>query len=229
MSAPSFSSGLLVAFGVAALAVVGTRAVRGSAPATIVSAAELDAAAAPGEAVAVLAGGCFWGIEAVFEHVKGVTSVASGYAGGTTKNPSYEDVSTGTTGHAEAVRITYDPAQVSFGTLLRVFFSVAHDPTQKDRQGPDVGTQYRSAIFYTSPEQKRVADAYVAQLEREKFFPRPIVTEVAPLGEFFMAEDYHQDYAVQHPRQPYIVIHDLPKVERLRTGLSELWREERVR
>ncbi|HJR63068.1 MAG TPA: peptide-methionine (S)-S-oxide reductase MsrA [Gemmatimonadaceae bacterium] len=177
---------------------------------------------------AVLAGGCFWGIEAVFEHVKGVTKVVSGYAGGTKETASYDKVSSGKTGHAEAVQITYDPAQVSYGTLLKVFFSVAHDPTQLNRQGPDVGPQYRSAIFYGSDEEKRAAEAYIAQLEQAKAFPRPIVTDVAPLDEFYAAEDYHQDYAVRNPTQPYIVIHDLPKVERLKAEHPELWREERV-
>jgi peptide-methionine (S)-S-oxide reductase len=176
----------------------------------------------------VLAGGCFWGIEAVFEHVKGVTKVVSGYAGGTKETASYDKVSSGKTGHAEAVQITYDPAQVSYGTLLKVFFSVAHDPTQLNRQGPDVGPQYRSAIFYGSDEEKRAAEAYIAQLEQAKAFPRPIVTDVAPLDEFYPAEDYHQDYAVRNPTQPYIVIHDLPKVERLKAEHPELWRQERV-
>jgi peptide-methionine (S)-S-oxide reductase len=157
-----------------------------------------------------------------------VTKVVSGYAGGTKETASYDKVSSGKTGHAEAVQITYDPAQVSYGTLLKVFFSVAHDPTQLNRQGPDVGPQYRSAIFYGSDEEKRAAEAYIAQLEQAKAFPRPIVTDVAPLDEFYPAEDYHQDYAVRNPTQPYIVIHDLPKVERLKAEHPELWRQERV-
>jgi peptide-methionine (S)-S-oxide reductase len=160
--------------------------------------------------------------------VKGVTRVVSGYAGGTRETASYDKVSSGKTRHAEAVEITYDPAQVSYGTLLEVFFSVAHDPTQLNRQGPDVGPQYRSAIFYGSDEEKRAAEAYIAQLAQAKAFPRPIVTEVAPLDEFYLAEDYHQDYAVRNPTQPYIVIHDLPKVERLKAEFPELWRDERV-
>jgi peptide-methionine (S)-S-oxide reductase len=192
--------------------------------------AAVDISASPtGELrTAVLAGGCFWGIEAVFEHVKGVTRVVSGYAGGTKATASYDKVSSGKTGHAEAVQITYDPAQVSYGTLLRVFFSVAHDPTQLNRQGPDVGPQYRSAIFYSGDEEKRAAEAYIAQLEQAKAFARPIVTEVAPLDAFYPAEDYHQDYAVRNPTQPYIVIHDLPKVERLKAEFPELWRDDRV-
>ena len=181
--------------------------------------------AARAAATAVLAGGCFWGVEAVFEHVRGVVSVASGYSGGNAETADYEQVNTGTTGHAEAVRITYDPSQVSYGELLRVFFSVAHDPTQKDRQGPDVGPQYRSAIFFADAEQERVARAYVAQLEKAKFFKGPIVTELAPLRAFYRAEEYHQDFAARNPTHPYIVHHDLPKVERLKAGLPELYRE----
>jgi len=185
-------------------------------------------ASAPATRTAVLAGGCFWGVEAVFEHVRGVVDVVSGYAGGDAKNAEYEKVGTGTSGHAESVRITYDPAQVTYGELLRVFFSVAHDPTQKDRQGPDVGPQYRSAIFYADAEQERVARAYVAQLEQAKFFKQPIVTEIVPLRGFYQAEDYHQDFAALHPTHPYIVYHDLPKVERLREGLPELYREAKA-
>src|SRR5213595_3856452 len=151
------------------------------------------------EHVAVFAGGCFWGVEAVFEHVKGVIRVTSGYAGGTMKSPSYDDVSSGTTGHAESVEVVFDPAQVSYGTLMRVFFSVAHDPTQLNRQGPDVGTQYRSAVFYANEEQRREAEAYVAQLTQTKYFPRPIVTQLVALSQFYPAEDYHQDFAAKHP------------------------------
>ena len=178
-----------------------------------------------GQATAVLAGGCFWGIEAVFEHVKGVKDVVSGYAGGTAKNPSYEDVSSGETGHAESVRITYDPAQISYGELLRIFFSVAHDPTQLNRQGPDSGTQYRSAVFYSDEEQARVARAYIAQLTKEKVYPRPIVTEVTPLKAFYPAEAYHQDYMEHHPNQPYIVYNDRPKVEHLKRQFPQIYRE----
>jgi peptide-methionine (S)-S-oxide reductase len=176
-----------------------------------------------GEQTAVVAGGCFWGIQAVFQHVKGVKSVASGYAGGAAKTAHYETVSTGETGHAESVRITYDPSQVSYGKLLKVFFAVAHDPTQLNRQGPDTGTQYRSAIFYADEEQKRIAQAYVAQLDRAKVFGHPIVTQITPLDAFYKAEDYHQDYATRHPDEPYIAINDLPKVENLRKQLPDLY------
>lgn len=182
-------------------------------------------AASPTEQTAVFAGGCFWGIEAVFEHVRGVENVVSGYAGGTTASPSYDAVSSGTTGHAEAVRVVYDASQVTYGQLLQVFFSVAHDPTQLNRQGPDAGTQYRSAIFYANDEQKRVAESYVAQLTREKAYPRAIVTEIASLGTFHLAEPYHQDYMAHHPNQPYILINDAPKVEHLKRQFPALYRE----
>lgn len=172
---------------------------------------------------AVFAGGCFWGIEAVFEHIKGVRTAESGYAGGTIKNPSYEDVSSGTTGHAESVRVIYDPAQVSYEKLLQVFFSVAHDPTQLNMQGPDHGTQYRSAIFYTSDAQKRAATAYIQQLTNAHTFKRPIVTQVQPLTRFNLAEDYHQDYMQHHPDQPYIVYNDAPKVENLKREFPQLY------
>jgi peptide-methionine (S)-S-oxide reductase len=180
-------------------------------------------AAAKGEQVAVLAGGCFWGVEAVFEHVKGVNSVTAGYAGGGRKPARYEVVSTGTTGHAESVRINYDPSRVTYGQLLKVFFAVAHDPTELNRQGPDTGTQYRSAIFYANDEQKRIAEAYVAQLNRAKVFASPVVTEVAALDSFHPAEAYHQHYLALHPDEPYIVINDLPKLENLRKQLPELY------
>jgi peptide-methionine (S)-S-oxide reductase len=176
-----------------------------------------------GEQTAVLAGGCFWGIEAVFEHVKGVTNVTSGYSGGSAKTARYEMVSTGKTGHAEAVRVTYDPSQVSYDQLLKVFFSVAHDPTELNRQGPDIGTHYRSAIFYSHEDQKRIARSYIDQLNQARVFERPIVTQVVALDSFYQAEDYHQDYAVHHPDQPYIVIHDLPKVANLRKQFPDLY------
>jgi peptide-methionine (S)-S-oxide reductase len=164
----------------------------------------------------VLAGGCFWGIQAVFEHVKGVTKATAGYSGGTVKNPGYELVSTGTTGHAESVKVVYDPSQITFGQLLKIFFSVAHDPTELNRQGPDVGTQYRSAIFYETPEQERIAHAYVHQLTADKTFSKPIVTQIAPFTAFYRAEAYHQDYLVHHPDNPYIVYNDLPKIANLK-------------
>ena len=171
----------------------------------------------------VFAGGCFWGVEAVFRHVAGVSRAVSGYAGGTTKRPTYEMVSSGMTGHAEAVEVTFDPAQVSYGQLLRVFFSVAHDPTELNRQGPDVGTQYRSAIFYANAEQRRVAEAYIAQLGAAKAFPSPIVTQVASLTAFYPAEAYHQNYLALHPTEPYIVYNDLPKLAALKTQFPDLY------
>lgn len=181
-------------------------------------------ASTKGEETAVLAGGCFWGVEAVFEHVKGVSDVKSGYSGGSTSTAKYEKVGTGQTGHAESVKITYDPAQISYGQLLKVFFSVAHDPTEFNRQGPDTGTQYRSAIFYANDEQKRIAQAYVEQLNRAKVFSGPIVTEVAALKSFNEAEAYHQDYLVNHPDEPYIVFNDMPKVENLKKQFPALYK-----
>ena len=181
--------------------------------------------ASPAEDTAVFAGGCFWGVEAVFEHVKGVKSAVSGYAGGSVATPSYELVSTGDTGHAESVQVIYDPSQVSYGKLLQVFFSVAHDPTQLNRQGPDHGTQYRSAIFYNTPQQQRVAEAYIKQLTAAKTFSRPIVTQVAKLSAFYPAEAYHQDYLAHHPNQLYIVINDQPKVAALKKQFPAEYRD----
>src|SRR5580693_8252930 len=172
---------------------------------------------------AVISGGCFWGIQAVFQHVKGVTNATSGYSGGAANTAQYELVSNGDTGHAESVKITYDASQITYGQLLKVFFSVAHDPTQLNRQGPDSGTQYRSVIFYNSDEQKRIADAYVAQLDKAKVFPRPIVTQVVPLKAFYPAEAYHQDYATHHPHDLYIVYNDAPKVAHLQREFPELY------
>ena len=174
-------------------------------------------------ATAVFAGGCFWGVEAVFKHVRGVTSAVSGYAGGSAKTAHYEIIGTGLTGHAESVQVTYDPSQISYGQLLRVFFSVAHDPTQLNRQGPDVGTQYRSAIFYADPEQQRVAQAYIDQLSNAKTFGRPIVTQLTPLNAFYPAEDYHQDYLAKHPESMYIVVNDLPKLNNLRQEFPQIY------
>ena len=194
-------------------------------PAAAVPAPTQDAprAAAPGQETAVVSGGCFWGIQAVFQHVRGVISATSGYSGGSAKTAEYEIVSTGETGHAESVRIVYDPSQITYGGLLRIFFSVAHDPTQLNRQGPDEGTQYRSSIFYSNDEQKRIAEAYIAQLDNAKIFPRPIVTKVVPLQAFYLAEAYHQNYAALHSNQPYIVFNDAPKVEHLKQQFPELY------
>ena len=172
--------------------------------------------AADAPQVAVLAGGCFWGVQAVFQNTKGVQVALSGYSGGMKANPRYEEVTTGRTGHAEAVQITYDPREITYGQILKIFFSVAHDPTQLNRQGPDVGTHYRSAIFFTNDEQRKVAESYIAQLDKTGTFKAPIVTKVGQLAAFYPAEDYHQDYAIKHPTQPYIAIHDLPKVENLK-------------
>lgn len=207
--------------------VLDNRATAGSAsrPGALPAAVVDDALApATGDQTAVFAGGCFWGIQLVFEHVKGVKSAISGYAGGTVASPSYEEVSSGNTGHAESVRVTYDPSKVTYGQLLRAFFT-SHDPTELNRQGPDVGTNYRSAIFYSSDTQKRIATAYIAQLKQAKAFARPIVTEVSPLHGFNVAEAYHQEYATLHPLDPYIVINDAPKVKNLRNELPSLYTE----
>jgi peptide-methionine (S)-S-oxide reductase len=180
-------------------------------------------AKAKGQQTAVVSGGCFWGIQAVFAHVKGVISATSGYTGGSAQTANYETVSTGETGHAESVRITYDPSQVTYGQLLRVFFSVAHDPTELNRQGPDEGTQYRSMISYNSEEQKKIAEAYIAQLDKAKVFPHRIVTQVVPLKGFYPAEAYHQDYAARHPDSPYIFFNDAPKVAHLKSEFPDLY------
>lgn len=172
---------------------------------------------------AVFAGGCFWGVEAVFEHVKGVKSVVSGYIGGTVVNPDYETVSNGRTGHAEAVKVTFDPAVVSYETLLAVFFTVAHNPTELNRQGPDVGTQYRSAIFFANAAQQQSATTVIAQLTQAKVYPRPIVTQVTTLTKFYDAEPYHQNYLYSHTDQPYIVYNDLPKIDALKKQYPALW------
>lgn len=185
----------------------------------------LDAgrAPAPAQQTAVLSGGCFWGVQAVFQHVKGVIGATSGYSGGSKRTAEYEIVSTGETGHAESVQIVFDPSQITYGELLRVFFSVVHDPTQLNRQGPDEGTQYRSSIFYSNDEQKRIAEAYIAQLDKAGVFPHRIVTQVVPLQAFYPAETYHQNYAALHPDQPYILYNDAPKVEHLRQEFPDLY------
>ncbi|HEY6211057.1 MAG TPA: peptide-methionine (S)-S-oxide reductase MsrA [Vicinamibacterales bacterium] len=184
-------------------------------------------AAQSGRETIVLAGGCFWGVQAVFQHTKGVLTATSGYAGGTAKNPSYELVSSGTTGHAESVQVVYDPAQISLGRLLKVFFSVAHDPTQLNRQGPDEGTQYRSMVLASNDRQAEIARAYIRQLDAAKIFRGRIVTQVAPLGAFYRAEAYHQDYVYQHPFEPYIVINDRPKVENLKKRYPDIYVDKR--
>lgn len=176
------------------------------------------------EATAVFAGGCFWGVEAVFDHVRGVREAISGYAGGESRTAGYDTVSTGTTGHAESVKVVYDPTQVSYGQLLKIYFSVAHDPTQLNRQSPDVGPQYRSEIFTATPEQARIAKAYIAQLGAAKVFGAPIVTRVEPLKGFYPAEAYHQDYLAHHPDQPYIVYNDAPKLVALKQLFPALYR-----
>ena len=189
-------------------------------------AVDIPANATRAPQTAVFAGGCFWGVEAVFRHIKGVSSAVSGYAGGDVKSADYETVSSGSTGHAESVKVTYDPARVTYGQLLKVFFSVAHDPTQLNRQGPDRGTQYRSAIFTANDEQKKVAEAYIAQLGAAKVYKKPIVTKVGPLEAFYAAEAYHQDYLTLHPNQPYIAYNDIPKVENLKKIFAENYIEK---
>ncbi|SEQ42064.1 peptide-methionine (S)-S-oxide reductase [Faunimonas pinastri] len=199
-----------------------------AAPAAVVPPPAQDLRPARGLQTAVLAGGCFWGVQGVFEHVKGVRQAVDGYTGGSTASPTYEQVSSGRTGHAEAVEITYDPRQISYGEILRIFFSVAHDPTEKNRQGPDSGTQYRSAIFTTGPEQAKVARAYIAQLDGAKAFSRPVATEVAPLGTFWRAENYHQDYETLHPDAGYIVVNDAPMIANLKNVFPDRFRADPV-
>lgn len=177
---------------------------------------------AGGKQTAVFAGGCFWGVEGVFEQLKGVSDVVSGFSGGEAKTAHYEMVSTGATGHAESVKVTFDPSQVSYGQLLKVFFSVAHDPTELNRQGPDEGTQYRSVIFYANDDQKRIAEAYIAQLNAAHVFRKPIVTQVVPLRAFYPAEAYHQHFLDHNPTYPYIVVNDMPKIFRLKKQYPEL-------
>ena len=218
------------AIGVAAAILIGiplaTSARSHSSPGTVLPPPAVDiVSAVSATRTAVFAGGCFWGVEAVFEHLKGVIDVVSGYAGGSAETAHYETVGMGTSGHAESVEVTFDPAQITYGQLLQIFFSVAHDPTQLNRQGPDVGPQYRSAIFYADADQERVAKAYIAQISREKLYPDPIVTEVVRLTKFYPAEEYHQDYMARNPNELYIVMHDRPKVERLRKDFPALWRD----
>jgi peptide-methionine (S)-S-oxide reductase len=214
--------GLLILTVGAAVACTSATATSGPVPSPAV---DLPKPANGAPASMVLSGGCFWGIQAVFQHVRGVTRATSGYAGGEASTAHYEIVETGTTGHAESVEITYDPAVVTYGQLLRVFFSVAHDPTELNRQGPDTGTQYRSVIFYATPDEQRVATAYIAQLDQAHVFRGRIVTAVSPLKGFYAAEDYHQDYARLHPSDLYIVINDAPKVANLKREFPDLYRD----
>jgi peptide-methionine (S)-S-oxide reductase len=210
---------LLLAFSLSAL---GCSASADSTPR--VPAANVDAPLAQkhGKQTAVFAGGCFWGTQAVFERVKGVVATTAGYSGGSASTATYGQVTTETTGHAESVEVVFDPSQITYGTLLRIFFSV-HDPTELNRQGPDVGTSYRSAIFYTNGEQKKIADAYISQLDKAKVFPKQIATQVQPLKGFYRAEDYHQDYALNHPENPYIMVCDRPKIETLKREFPKLF------
>jgi peptide-methionine (S)-S-oxide reductase len=205
-----------VATGAIAIMALLATPLRAAETAVVVPPPAVDLPATGGTQTAVLAGGCFWGVQGVFQHTAGVLSAVSGYAGGDKSTAMYDIVSTGRTGHAESVEIKYDPAKITYGKILQIFFSVVHDPTQLDRQGPDIGTQYRSAIFTANDDQKKVADAYIAQLNAAKIFSRPIVTKVDPLAGFYPAEAYHQDYLTLHPHQPYIVYHDLPKIENLK-------------
>jgi peptide-methionine (S)-S-oxide reductase len=204
-------------------------AVRASDAGVAIPAAALDPADSKPRETAVLAGGCFWGVQAVFEHVRGVVQVVAGYSGGAKANPTYEDVGTETTGHAESVQIVYNPAIVSYGTLLQVYFSVAHNPTELNHQGPDDGPSYRSNIFYTNDTQKRVAEAYIAQLNKAHVFSKPIATRVDRFTAFYPAESYHQDFLITHPTYPYIVINDLPKLSNFKRLLPALYAEQPVR
>jgi peptide-methionine (S)-S-oxide reductase len=223
LSRLSLCAAAIGALAIAAFAVAPSRAAE---DAVVVPPPAADVPPSDGLQTAVIAGGCFWGVQGVFQHTSGVASAVSGYAGGSKMTASYEQVSTGSTGHAESVQIKYDPKQISYGKILQIFFSVVHDPTQLNRQGPDSGTQYRSAIFTTSDEQKKVADAYIAQLNAAKVYSRPIVTKVGALEGFFPAEAYHQDYLTLHPNQPYIAFNDLPKVENLKKIFADNYTEK---
>jgi peptide-methionine (S)-S-oxide reductase len=210
------------------LGVIGQVSVQAAEVPTVIPAPTFDAPASNVLQTAVLAGGCFWGVQAVFQHVKGVTQVLSGYSGGTKEMAQYEIVSSGQTGHAESVQIKFDPRQVSYGKILQIFFSVAHNPTELNRQGPDTGPQYRSVIFYQDATQRGIAERYIAELDRAGIFNRPIVTRLDPLSAFYPAETYHQDYAVRHPNQPYIAINDLPKVDNLKKLFPDVYRDTPV-
>lgn len=214
------------AIGALAIAAFAAAPSRAAEEAVIIPAPTLNAKEADGIQTAVIAGGCFWGVQGVYQHTAGVVSAVSGYSGGTKAHANYEQVSRGSTDHAEAVEIKYDPKKISYGKILQIFFSVVHDPTQLNRQGPDVGTQYRSAIFYGSDEQKKVAEAYVAQLNAAKVFKKPIVTKLDKLDAFYAAEPYHQDYLTLHPNQPYIVFNDIPKIHALKKIFAENYIEK---
>ena len=216
----------VAAIGALAIAAFVAAPSRAAEDAVVIPAPKADVKAADGLQTAVLAGGCFWGVQGVFQHTAGVVNAVSGYAGGSQMTATYEQVSSGTTGHAESVQIKFDPKKISYGKILQIYFSVAHDPTQLNRQGPDSGTQYRSAIFTTSDEQKQVADAYIAQLNAAKVYGKPIVTKISALQRFFPAEGYHQDYLTLHPNQPYIAYNDIPKVENLKKLFAENYREK---
>src|SRR5205809_4154165 len=217
---------LCAAIGALAITAFQVAPLRAAEDAVVIPAPALDVAAADGIQTAVIAGGCFWGVQGVFQHTAGVVNAVSGYSGGSKDTADYNLVSSGRTGHAEAVEIKYDPKKISYGKILQIFFSVVHDPTQLNRQGPDTGTQYRSAIFTTSDEQKKVAEAYIAQLDAAKVFRKPIVTKVGALQGFYPAEDYHQDYLTLHPNQPYIAFNDIPKVENLKKIFTENYIEK---
>ena len=225
-SPPSRLSLCAAAIGALALTAIVAAPSRAAEDAVIIPPPAADIQASDGIQTLVVAGGCFWGVQGVFQHTAGVVNAVSGYAGGSKSTADYNMVSTGTTGHAESVEITYDPKKISYGKILQIFFSVAHDPTQLNRQGPDSGTQYRSAIFTTSEEQRKVADAYIAQLNAAKVYPKPIVTKVGSLQGFYAAEAYHQDYLTLHPNQPYIAYNDIPKVENLKKIFAEIYTEK---
>jgi peptide-methionine (S)-S-oxide reductase len=212
--------------GALALAAFAVSPLRAAEDAVVIPPPAADLQTSQGVQTAVLAGGCFWGVQGVFQHTSGVVNAVSGYAGGSKGTADYQMVSTGSTGHAESVEIKYDPKKISYGKILQIFFSVAHDPTQLNRQGPDSGTQYRSAIFTTSEEQKKVAEAYIAQLNAAKVYRKPIVTKVGALEAFYPAEAYHQDYLTLHPNQPYIAYNDLPKIENLKKIFAENYIEK---
>jgi peptide-methionine (S)-S-oxide reductase len=214
------------AIGLLAISAIKIAPSRAAEDAVIIPPPAADVQNASGIQTAVLAGGCFWGVQGVFQHTAGVVNAVSGYSGGSKMTADYSMVSTGTTGHAESVEVKFDPKKISYGKILQIFFSVVHDPTQLNRQGPDTGTQYRSAIFTTSDEQKKVADTYIAQLNAAKVYKRPIVTKVGPLEGFFAAEAYHQDYLTLHPNQPYIAYNDIPKVENLKKIFAENYSEK---